>query len=693
MAMAFVSRISEGRAASPRPPKQSAALLTPEAPHVHGRPQFHGMTPRLNGKCPSARGSSSSPRPSGSASPAESVDAAAVRIAAEQAASEQMRLWMQGMEERLMAQLEILDGRVELRLGSCSEQWDECRKQISRLSDAQAEIAATLNAKVGDAALGGAKAKPAFMTQGSGLSSIPSEDRARLRLQQQQQMTPASTATEPPLPADYWQANPAPPDDGESIGKSTTTASMLELEDADDIPAGTPMLAIWSERAAQWIRSAFGEPKVDSILYWLADSTYFNTFSLLSTIGNCVLLAVDIDAATSDALQKAMRGEVVQTEDRPVLFILQQVFLGLLAFEVIVRFLAQKADFFIGSNRCWNMFDLLILAISMLELVIAGSNRSFVRVLRVIRSDRALQAARCIRFFDGLQRMLVAMSSVAATLFWAACLMFISFFIVGLSMMEGVRGFAASEDIFDHIGGSSAYSVATAFGGPDSTDLLQDMDNYYGSVGRTLCTLFRAISGADWTAFAAPLYVAGWYWGLLWLLYIFFAAFGILNVVTGIIVDIMRRPFLVDRASQIAAEIEEETTLRKMFELELNVGRRRRHNRDTEEMPISKKTFDALIKRPAIVKMLRTSGLDVDRLDDAFNLIDKEGLGFVKISVAAHRVLALRGEARSQDLTRMSRDFYNLRGELSTLGNLMVQIHNTVQETALAPTLSRCAHI
>lgn len=61
----------------------------------------------------------------------------------------------------------------------------------------------------------------------------------------------------------------------------------------------------------------------------------------------------------------------------------------------------------------------------------------------------------------------------------------------------------------------------------------QALQSYYGGMERTWITLFRAITGADWSIFAAPMAGIGKVWGYVWIGYIFCALFGLLNLVTG----------------------------------------------------------------------------------------------------------------------------------------------------------------
>lgn len=68
----------------------------------------------------------------------------------------------------------------------------------------------------------------------------------------------------------------------------------------------------------------------------------------------------------------------------------------------------------------------------------------------------------------------------------------------------------------------------------DSTAELDNMKRYFGNLGTSSATLFRAISdGISWQAAADSLKPAGDFWVQLFHFYIAFCSFALLNVMTG----------------------------------------------------------------------------------------------------------------------------------------------------------------
>lgn len=159
------------------------------------------------------------------------------------------------------------------------------------------------------------------------------------------------------------------------------------------------------------------------------------------------------------------------------------------------------------------------------------------------RSSRLLRAVRLFRYSVSLQKILWSLTAVFWSLIWTFVLAFLLMYVLGLAMMEGVASYvsdAASQPVADL--SDQRYSISTSFPVPLSLGLLQELDMYYGSVGRTFATLYRSVSGADWSSFAAPLAKISWFWGLVWACYVGVVLFGMLNVLTGSVVDIVKRP-------------------------------------------------------------------------------------------------------------------------------------------------------
>lgn len=167
-------------------------------------------------------------------------------------------------------------------------------------------------------------------------------------------------------------------------------------------------------------------------------------------------------------------------------------------FEITIRFLGEKhkKDFF---KRGWNIFDTLIVTVSLIpiedsELAIVGR---LIRIFRVLRM---------VSIIPELRMLLNSLLKALPRLGYVALLMFIIFYI-----------YAA-------IG-------ATFFG--EINPVL------WGDIARSLLTLFRVMTFEDWTdVMYETMEVYGYSW-IFYLTFIFFTAFAFLNMIIGIVVNVL----------------------------------------------------------------------------------------------------------------------------------------------------------
>jgi len=153
----------------------------------------------------------------------------------------------------------------------------------------------------------------------------------------------------------------------------------------------------------------------------------------------------------------------------PWLDIVQGTILWVYVAELILRFIG-KYSYKEYLSDGWNYFDILVVVIS---FVPASGPLSVLRVLRVLRIFRAMKAIPELRLISN-----VLVKSIASLTYTG---LFFSVFMYIYAVM-GVMLFKAKEYA------GSAYEAANN-GYPDP----------YGSLSETYFTLFRILTGEDWT--------------------------------------------------------------------------------------------------------------------------------------------------------------------------------------------------
>merc|ERR1712137_1522431 len=179
-----------------------------------------------------------------------------------------------------------------------------------------------------------------------------------------------------------------------------------------------------------------------------------------------------------------------------------------------MRIVAQKRAFIFGKDKYWNLFDSVLILLSFIQLVIATSiNLSVFRIFRIFRLVRLLKVIRKISLLESLNSMVYGIINSIAPLFWA--LLILIFFMSGLSGQLQEMDYP-----------------------PDDADQVDALDVKFGTVYRTIASLFEGVSGGnDWAGIAEEMRAVSESLYVCFALYVVFVTLGVLNIVTGFFVD------------------------------------------------------------------------------------------------------------------------------------------------------------
>ncbi len=181
-------------------------------------------------------------------------------------------------------------------------------------------------------------------------------------------------------------------------------------------------------------------------------------------------------------------------------------------FEIIVRFVGEpeKRRFF---HSAWNVFDSLIVVVSLIpiedsELALIGR---LVRIFRVLRM---------VSIIPELRMLLNSLAKALPQLGYVALMMFIIFYI---------------------------------YAAVGSTFFAEINPGLWGDIAVSLLTLFRVMTFEDWTDVmyeTMEVYRFSW---VFYLTFIFFTAFAFLNMIIGIVVNVLEEEHQRERDKKAAA--------------------------------------------------------------------------------------------------------------------------------------------
>ncbi|AGH98979.1 ion transporter [Micavibrio aeruginosavorus] len=218
----------------------------------------------------------------------------------------------------------------------------------------------------------------------------------------------------------------------------------------------------------------------------IVSSRAFNRFIVAVILANAVMLGME----TSDSIMAA---------HGPLLHALDRVVIGIFVVELTMKLVLWRGSFF---RNGWNVFDFIVVAISLMPMI---SMLSVLRVFRVFRVFRLISVVpQMRRVVSSLFRAIPGMASILAVLL-------VVFYVAAV--------------------------MATQIFGHTDDPVMEDL---FGSIGDSMYTLFQLMTLEGWSAdIAEPTMVHyPWSWAFF-VTFIVVTTFAVLNLFIGIIVDAM----------------------------------------------------------------------------------------------------------------------------------------------------------
>jgi len=407
------------------------------------------------------------------------------------------------------------------------------------------------------------------------------------------------------------------------------------------------------QRAIGWQRQIQHIFKVDAkadCLTRFASGPVWTFLCMAFIILNIIVIGVETQLTTVHSINQALSGQSRSASSsgvhEPVFKAVEIAYLVWMIFEALMNLYVQKKDFLFGQDWQWNAFDIVMIVFTLAMQFVDVVSVSFLRIVRLCRLGKILRAFRVIKFLRSVRSMLISISGSIMHLFSAIFVMCIFMYIVALIIMQSV-----TTDIYEATAAqhqSSTRSLSGVFDYSSDLSAREQIDHLYGSLDRTMMTLFLTVSGGiEWSQAAEPIVKLGTEYGVIWTSYIAFMMFGMLNVLTGIFVDSAISVMNNDKDNMILAQLEERTALITFIS---NVFR----SSDTDGSGfISEEEMDALLQDNELIALLNAIGIDSTEARGLFQLLDDDASGTVSIDEFVTGFLRLKGSAKAVDIVSL----------------------------------------
>lgn len=357
--------------------------------------------------------------------------------------------------------------------------------------------------------------------------------------------------------------------------------------------------------------------------------------------------------------------EVENDGDMPEAMVLCQIALTVMFYiELAMRLEADRLHFFFNRMWVWNCLDCVLVVMVGVEIGFrmatqaeGGRSMNIIRVLRMTRVTRILRLLRIARVLRYVRELSILMSSIRNTLkslLWSLVLLTLFMYLFGIFFTVAVGEYLKDADF------ESDECMEAGPAGRPSCELLAQ---FWGTVPRSMFTLLEAITGGvDWDTVSRPLAQVSWVWLGIFILYICFAQFAVLNVVTGVFChkaiesaqrdrELMIQELLENKHQYVNIIQSQFAALYKVFDSDGSGG-------------ISLQEFQMHLKRKEVQAFMALLELDVSDAYTLFTLLDADGTGNVDPEEFVDGCLRLKGHARSIDLAILHSDVRSISQKL-----------------------------
>mmetsp|Transcript_13312 Transcript_13312/g.33397 ORF Transcript_13312/g.33397 Transcript_13312/m.33397 type:complete len:612 (+) Transcript_13312:137-1972(+) len=256
----------------------------------------------------------------------------------------------------------------------------------------------------------------------------------------------------------------------------------------------------------------------------IVDDARFEIFFGLAIITNAIFIGVQSDHVARNG-----------SKDKFIFDVIGLVYTLLFTMELGLKMYVERLRFFWGSSSLhWNYIDVIIVSSSLVEAGFtvalwapdsdegqAGQSTSQFRILRIMRITRLIKViriARIIKFIRALRTMVHQLLSTVKSLLWAMFLLVLIIYLFAILFTQAY---------------STHVQEIIALG--ELEDFTDPLYRYWSTLPRCMFTLFQSITGGvSWEVVVLPLGDLGAWSVTLFIGYISFAQFAVLNVLTGV---------------------------------------------------------------------------------------------------------------------------------------------------------------
>eukprot|EP00927_Polykrikos_kofoidii_P060962 TRINITY_DN5585_c0_g1_i2.p1 TRINITY_DN5585_c0_g1~~TRINITY_DN5585_c0_g1_i2.p1 ORF type:complete len:871 (-),score=169.57 TRINITY_DN5585_c0_g1_i2:83-2695(-) len=373
----------------------------------------------------------------------------------------------------------------------------------------------------------------------------------------------------------------------------------------------------------------------DNIFRKIVSSQLFDHVCAVVIIFNAATIGYTVDRNMKHSITHIGEGEIA---DAPIASHLGKFYIFFYTVELILKLGVYGLGFFLSKEWQWNVFDFVLVIVGAYDFISemtdsnSSGNVTWLRLVRHFKMVKTLRMVRVMRFFRVLRMMVASIAGSMMILFWSILMVSLMMYIFGICFLMA---------LMQHLQESTSVDE----------DAMVGIVQYWGGVPASVVTLFMAVTGgADWEPLADPLKQAGAGYYFLFMFYIAFSAFAVLNVLTGMFVETAMK---VSQDDEEAVGFEllnrEETHQFRAFLHELTTDA----TEETHQQKISWKAIRKNADADQVKRFIRMVEIDMEDLRRVYSLLDFD-MSKVVIEDYIHGLIHAKEGAATIDIVNLT---------------------------------------